>query len=35
MQHKHLLVSTISVLAVVMGLAACNSKPPEPRPLQR
>jgi hyperosmotically inducible protein len=31
MQHKHLLVSTISVLAVVMGLAACNSKPPEPQ----
>jgi hypothetical protein len=29
MQHKHLLVSTISVLAVVMGLAAYNSKPPE------
>jgi hyperosmotically inducible protein len=31
MQHKHLLVSTISVLAVVMGLAACTSKPPEPQ----
>ena len=29
MQHKHRLVSTISVLAVVMGLAACDSKPPE------
>ena len=27
MQHKHPLVSTIGVLAVAMGLAACNSKP--------
>jgi hyperosmotically inducible protein len=27
MQHKHVLVSTIGVLAVAMGLAACNSKP--------
>ena len=27
MQHKHLLVSTIGLLAVAMGLAACNSKP--------
>ena len=30
MQYKHFLVSTISVLAVVMGLGACTSKPPEP-----
>src|SRR4030095_6760624 len=30
MQNKRL-VSTISVLAVVMGLAACTSKPPEPQ----
>ena len=31
MQQRHSLGSTISVLAVVMGLAACNSKPPEPQ----
>ena len=29
MQHKYPLLSTIGVLAVVMGLAACDSKPPE------
>ena len=29
MQQKQLLVSTIGVLAVVIGVAACNSKPPE------
>ena len=27
MQHKHFLVSTIGLLAVAIGLAACNSKP--------
>ena len=29
MQQKHLFVSTIGVLAIVIGLAACNSKPPD------
>ena len=29
MQRRRLLVFTISILAVVTGLAACNSKPPE------
>jgi osmotically-inducible protein OsmY len=31
MQQKHLLGSTISVLALVIGLAACNSKSAEPQ----
>jgi hyperosmotically inducible periplasmic protein len=31
MQQKYRFVSTISVLAVVIGLAACGSKPPEPQ----
>ena len=35
MQQKHLLGSIISVLAVVIGLAACNSKPPEPQAVPR
>ena len=30
MPHKHPLSSSISILVVVIGLAACNSKPPEP-----
>ena len=28
--QQHPVVSTISVLAVVLGIAACASKPPEP-----
>ena len=31
MQHNPRLVSTVGVLAMVMALAACNSKPPEPQ----
>lgn len=35
MQHKRRFVSTIGVLAVVMGLTACTNTPPEPEPTPR
>jgi hyperosmotically inducible protein len=35
MQHKNLLVSTIGVLAVAMGLAACSTMSPEPQTVPR
>jgi hyperosmotically inducible protein len=35
MQRRQLLVLTIGILAVVTGLAACESKPPEAKPVPK
>jgi hyperosmotically inducible periplasmic protein len=35
MAQKNLLVSSLGVLVAVVGLAACNSKPPEPQPVPK
>lgn len=35
MKHKQLLVLTIGILAMVTGLAACESKPPEAKPVPK
>ena len=35
MQRRQLLVLTIGILAMVTGLAACESKPPEAKPVPK